>query len=163
MEESVERVNELASSKAKENKKFFSRLKRLPSSKVDVLFHTAHNDVYQEFNCLSCANCCKSISPIVLNRDVDRIAKAIGMRPSEVISKYLFQDVDGQYAFRDTPCPFLDEENLCLIYPNRPKACREYPHTDRKRMHQILNITIKNIAICPVVFEVVERIKRNVK
>ncbi len=163
MERSVDRVKELANSKAKENKKFFSKLKRLSSSRVDELFHSAHNDVFQEFNCLDCANCCKSISPIVLNRDVDRIARALGLKPVEVISKYLFEDEDGSYAFRETPCPFLDDENLCLIYPSRPKACREYPHTNRKRMQQIFNITLKNIAICPIVFEVVDRIKWSVK
>ncbi len=31
-----------------------------------------------------------------------------------------------------SPCPFLGDDNYCSVYEARPKACREYPHTDRK-------------------------------
>jgi len=45
------------------------------------------------------------------------------------------------------------------VYEVRPKACREFPHTDRNRMHQILELTRKNVEVCPAVFDMVERIK----
>ena len=61
------------------------------------------------------------------------------------------------------PCKFLDNENYCLIYEVRPKACREYPHTDRKKIHQIAGITIKNTEICPIAYEVVEQMKKKIK
>jgi len=79
-----------------------------------------------------------------------------------VVEKYLEVDSDGDYVFRSSPCPFILPDNYCSIYDSRPKACREYPHTDRKRMHQIFSITQKNISICPIVFNVVERIKKEI-
>lgn len=30
------------------------------------------------------------------------------------------------------PCPLLGRDNYCAVYADRPKACREYPHTDRR-------------------------------
>jgi len=42
----------------------------------------------------------------------------------------------------------------------RPKACREFPHTDRKKFQQISHLTLKNVAICPAAFNIVEEMKR---
>jgi hypothetical protein len=48
-----------------------------------------------------------------------------------------------------------------MVYEDRPKACREYPHTDRKRMYQILNLTHKNCEVCPVVFAITDELSKN--
>jgi Fe-S-cluster containining protein len=153
------RIKEFASSFKQENKLLFKKLKRLPTDRVDRLFNEAHQDAFDQFDCIACANCCKTISPIITNRDIDRMAKGLGIKPSALVEKHLTIDSDGDYVFTSSPCPFLQDDNYCLIYDYRPKACREYPHTDRRRMHQILNITLKNIEVCPVVFNVVEQIK----
>jgi Fe-S-cluster containining protein len=63
-------------------------------------------------------------------------------------------DEDGDYVFKSMPCPFLLPDNYCSIYDARPKACREYPHTDRKNFEQIYKLTVKNTATCPIAFEV---------
>ncbi len=160
---SPQRLKELAKSAEQENKTLFKKLKRISPDRVDELFHRAHFIEFESFNCLTCANCCKTISPIITHRDVDRMAKSQGIKPSAFVEKYLEVDADGDYVFRSAPCPFLLADNMCLIYEHRPKACREYPHTDRKRMHQILNITLKNTLVCPIVFQVVERIKDELK
>lgn len=81
------------------------------------------------------------------------------IRPSVLVDKYLLLDEDDDYVFREMPCPFIDDENYCSIYADRPRACKEYPHTDRRRMRQMLDITLKNIPVCPVVFEIVEELK----
>lgn len=156
---SAERLNELASSLSAENGKLFKRLKKLKPNKVDDLFQEAHNEEYQKFDCLICANCCRTISPMITYNDVERMAKGLKEKPSVLVEKHLTVDSDGDYVFRNTPCPFLLPDNYCSIYEFRPKACREYPHTDRKRMQQILNLTLKNVSVCPIVFNVVERIK----
>jgi len=93
---------------------------------------------------------------------VDRLAKGLGIKPSAVVEKYLTIDSDGDYVFTSAPCPFLQTDNYCEVYEHRPKACREYPHTDRRKMQQIFNITLKNIEVCPVVLNVVEQIKKQV-
>jgi uncharacterized protein len=157
---SPDRVKELASSFKQEHKLLFKRLKRMSPDAIDSLFHKAHFEEFETFDCLTCANCCKSISPMISYRDVERMAKGLGAKPSAVVDKYLTIDSDGDYVFRTAPCPFLQTNNYCSIYQHRPKACREYPHTDRRRMHQILDLTSKNISVCPVVLGVVERIRK---
>ncbi len=83
---------------------------------------------------------------------------------------YMMQDLH-QAEFKKTDCltcancckttgPFLDTENYCMIYEVRPKACREFPHTDRKKFHQISDLTLQNVAICPAAYNIVEEMKK---
>lgn len=146
--------------KEKENLKFLSGLKKKDSRKVDTAFHAVHEDVFEEINCLHCANCCKTTSPIFYQNDIERVAKALRMKPGDFIERYLRIDEDKDYVLKSSPCPFLDAENYCSVYEDRPKACREYPHTDRKKMIQITELTYKNTQVCPAVFEMVERLKK---
>jgi len=81
------------------------------------------------------------------------------MRPAEFVEQYLHLDVEGDYVLTTAPCPFLGSDNYCSVYESRPRACREYPHTDRKNFHQILSLTLKNTEICPAAFEVVRRLE----
>lgn len=89
--------------------------------------------------------------------DIERLAKSFRMKPQVFISDYLKVDEDGDYVLKSSPCPFLDHENFCTVYKDRPAACREYPHTNRKRMHQILDLTDRNTLVCPAVFKIVEK------
>jgi Fe-S-cluster containining protein len=91
---------------------------------------------------------------------VERMGKALRMKPNDVIKQYLRIDEDGDMVFQSMPCPFLGDDNYCAIYENRPKACREYPHTDRKRFYQIYNLSIKNASTCPIVYEVLEGLRK---
>jgi Fe-S-cluster containining protein len=72
-------------------------------------------------------------------------------------------DEDSDYVLKQSPCTFLGIDNKCSIYEYRPLACREYPHTDRKNMHQILDLTLKNTEICPAVARIVEEISGKFK
>jgi uncharacterized protein len=146
--------------KEQENKKFLVGLKKKDSRKVDDIFHATHTEVFDEFDCLTCANCCKTTSPIFYQNDIERVSKSLRMKPGDFIVKYLRIDEDNDYVLKSSPCPFLDGENYCSVYEDRPKACREYPHTDRKKMIQITELTFKNTMVCPAVFEMVERIKK---
>ncbi len=141
------------------NKKMFDKLKRTKPKNLDDVVHRLHDEAFEKIDCLKCANCCKTTSPIFYERDIDRISKRLRMRPSAFIEKYLHIDEDKDYVLNQAPCPFLDSENYCLIYDDRPTACREYPHTNRKRFHQILDLTLKNTFICPAVFQIVEEMK----
>lgn len=140
-------------------KSFFDKLRKKKPKNLDTIVHELHNEVFQEIDCLDCANCCKSISPTLYNKDVERLAKYFKTRPSQFVEEYLYVDDEGDYVFQKTPCPFLMPDNYCMVYESRPKACREYPHTDRKRFYQILNLTLTNTEVCPAAFDVVERLK----
>jgi hypothetical protein len=82
------------------------------------------------------------------------------MRPGEFIDKYLKIDEDKDYVLKQAPCPFLGPDNYCSVYDSRPNACREYPHTDRKRIAQLLDLTYKNTFVCPAVLEITVRLKK---
>jgi Fe-S-cluster containining protein len=82
------------------------------------------------------------------------------LKPGDFIGKYLRIDEDDDYVLQSSPCAFLDDHNYCSIYEVRPKACREYPHTDRKKMVQIMDLTFKNTSVCPAVLQMVERLKK---
>jgi Fe-S-cluster containining protein len=142
-----------------ETKALFAKLRKKKPKNLDKIVHELHNEVFEEIDCLNCANCCKSISPTLYDKDVERLAKHFKMKPSQFVDEYLYVDDEGDYVFQQTPCPFLLPDNYCMAYESRPKACREYPHTDRKRFYQILNLTLKNTEICPAVYEVVEKLK----
>ncbi len=152
-----------AEQQKKENHTFFRKLKNKPLKNLDELFHRAHDDVFSKTNCLSCANCCKTTSPIFYQRDIERAAKATKLKPGEFIQTYLFMDEEGDFVLQKAPCPFLDKENYCSIYNDRPTACREYPHTNRKKMQQILDLTYRNTLVCPAVLKIVEIIKESIK
>jgi len=155
----LDKLKEDANKKNKENKRFLDKLKKKKPKDLDNVVAGLHEEVFSYTDCLECANCCKSISPIVIDRDIDRIAKYLKISPSQLVDQYLELDKDGDYVFRQTPCPFLMPDNYCSIYDVRPRACREYPHTDRKRFYQISNLTLKNTFICPAVFDVVDKLK----
>lgn len=122
--------------------------------KMDHLVHELHVEKSEKINCLACANCCKSLGPRLSDKDIEKMGKALRMKPSEVLATYLKVDEDGDYVFKTMPCPFLMGDNYCMIYESRPKACREYPHTDRKKFAQIYKLTVKNTETCPIAYEV---------
>jgi len=155
-----EKFNQTARRRSADNKRFLEKLRQRDSRKVDDAFHHLHDEVFAETDCLTCANCCKTTSPIFYENDITRIAKGMRMKPGAFVEKYLRVDEDNDYVLKTSPCPFLDAENYCVIYEDRPKACREYPHTDRKKMVQITDLTHRNTMVCPAVLEIVERLKR---
>jgi Fe-S-cluster containining protein len=91
--------------------------------------------------------------------DIERISKSFRQKPQQFIDQYLRIDEDKDYVLKSVPCTFLDSDNKCFIYDVRPKACREFPHTDRKKFNQITDLTLLNVAICPVAFNIVEKMK----
>ena len=160
MGSNLERFKVVSKNREKENRKFLSGLQKRNSRQVDDDFHRLHQDVFQETDCLACANCCKTTSPIFYQGDIERIAKSLRMKPGAFIEKYLRIDEDNDHVLQSSPCPFLENDHYCSIYEDRPRACREYPHTDRKKMIQITDLTFRNTLVCPAVFEMVERLKR---
>ena len=75
------------------------------------------------------------------------------------IEQYLEVGEDHEFSFKLIPCVFLMPDNECSIYNVRPKACREYPHTNRRRFQQIETVTIANTAICPATYNIMEALK----
>jgi uncharacterized protein len=153
-------IQKLAKDKHNENKKYFDKLKKKTPKNLDYIMQDLHDNEFKKTNCLNCANCCKTTGPLFTTADVERIAKYLRLKPQQFITQYLRIDEDQDYVLQSLPCNFLDQDNTCFIYEVRPKACREFPHTDRKKFQQITDLTLKNIPICPAVYNIVEEMKK---
>ncbi|WP_420460966.1 YkgJ family cysteine cluster protein [Neolewinella sp.] len=148
-----------AAAEYKRNRKLVSRLRQRTPRDLDERIHTLHEAAFAEIDCLKCANCCKTTSPIFRDIDIDRLARHLGIRPAELVAQYLHLDGDGDYVLNQAPCPFLGPDNYCSVYAARPRACRAYPHTDRKNMVQILPLTLRNTLVCPAVAQIFRRLR----
>lgn len=163
MQDMINNLPQLAKDKHNENKAFFKKLKNKPPKQLDYVMLELHDEAFEKIDCLDCANCCKTTGPLFTDKDIERIAKHFRMKPQEFIETYLRIDEDNDYVLQSVPCTFLGADNYCSIYEVRPKACKEFPHTDRKKFQQIANLTLKNVAICPAAFNIVEEMKKRIK
>ena len=155
-------IEKLAKDSHIENKKFLERLKKKTPKNLDYVMQELHDTEFKKTNCLQCANCCKTTGPLFTLADIERISKHLKQKPQQFIANYLRIDEDNDYVLQSVPCNFLDTDNTCFIYDVRPKACREFPHTDRKKFQQIADLTLKNVAICPAAFNIVEAMKKKI-
>jgi uncharacterized protein len=156
---SLNELQMLAKDTHNENKKYFAKLKKKAPKNIDYVMQDLHDATFAKTDCLSCANCCKTTGPLFTSADIERIAKYLKQKPQQFIDQYLRVDEDNDYVLQQVPCSFLDTDNSCFIYDVRPKACREFPHTDRKKFQQISDLTLKNVAICPAAYTIVEKMK----
>ncbi len=153
----ISKLNEEAKKQKPLWVRYFKKNKK-SIEKMDVQIHALHDLYSAEIDCLSCGNCCRSLGPRITDKDVDRLAKHLRMKAVDFIAQYLRTDEDGDMVFKTMPCPFLGADNYCAVYENRPKACREYPHTDRKKFYQIYMLSVENASTCPIVYKVLDDI-----
>jgi hypothetical protein len=145
--------------KSSEAKDLLKQLKRQKPRALDEMMHQAHAEAFSCINCLECANCCTTTGPLLTDKDISRLAKHLRMKDAAFVDEYVRVDEDGDQVFKSMPCPFLGADNYCSVYEHRPKACREYPHTDRVKQHQLLKLHLKNAEICPAVERILETIQ----
>ncbi|MCU0327932.1 MAG: YkgJ family cysteine cluster protein [Chitinophagales bacterium] len=137
-----------------------SKLKISPEEIEKQLNHTKINlsklqasfdQIEESFDCLSCAQCCKQISPILYPEDFEPIAKHF---PKENIFDTLIEiDQEGDFVFRSQPCPLLETCNgKCKIYENKPMSCSDFPHLYNVSEYFDYDALIQNISICPIVY-----------
>ncbi len=153
-------ILEKAKSRKKQIKQLLAKLNKLPVKQVDSYFHEEHDKVFEQIDCLKCANCCKTTGPLFTQKDIERIAHHLNQKPGAFIEQYLRLDEDNDYILKSTPCIFLDKSNYCSIYDIKPKACGEYPHTNRRNMNEISTLTFNNAMVCPAVSKILENIEK---
>lgn len=147
----------------KENVSYFKRLKKRAPKDIDYIVQDLHDKEFKKTDCLTCANCCKTTSPMFFPKDIERAAKFLRIKEQKFMQTYLERDEDDCYVLKSAPCTFLDEQdNTCMIYDARPKACSEYPHTNRKKFLQLTDLTLKNSEVCPAAYNIVEALKEAV-
>jgi len=146
-------------SRKRDGRYLASQYKELIKSKPDPsTAEEIHNQVFEEIDCLSCANCCKTIPPMVSGTDAKRIAKFMGISKKAFLNDYTLTDEDGDRVMNASPCPFLESDNRCRIYEARPSACRLYPHSGEYLFVENIKHHKRNMKYCPGLMEIVFRL-----
>jgi uncharacterized protein len=144
---------------SKEHQKAYKRLlEKGNRNKMLRALPDLHEEAFGKVDCLACANCCKNYSPRFKQPDIKRIARVLKMKEGELVSNYLRLDEDGDYVTKSSPCPFLEADNTCRIYDDRPSDCARYPYTDEDVLLKRVALTLKNATVCPATFLVLERL-----
>jgi uncharacterized protein len=147
----------------KSMRNFLTRLGKNPPRKLDDWAIQADKEVWHETDCLSCANCCKTMSPTYTREDIVRISAHFDMTVREFKKKYLFKDDTGDWVNVKQPCQFLDlKTNMCGIYAIRPDDCAGFPHLTKKKMKNYIHIHSQNVEYCPATYRMVEKMKNMV-
>lgn len=163
MKNRLEELPKLAEEAKKESLKYFANIKKRVPKNFDYVVQEIHDAEFKKTDCLDCGNCCRTTSPIFTEKDTERIAKHLKMKVAAFNDQYLVRDEDDFMVLKTAPCSFLDEsDNSCFIYDVRPKACAEYPHTNRKKFINISDLTVTNTAVCPAAYAIVETLKKTV-
>lgn len=153
-------IEELKARATAKKKAFKKALQKTGSGSVaDKKISAIHSEVFDCTDCLACANCCKTTGPLFTNKDIDRLSSYLKMKPGAFVDQYLRIDEDNDYVLKSVPCPFLMDDNACSVYESRPRACREYPHTDQSGQAGMAALTLKNATICPAVYAILEKLE----
>jgi uncharacterized protein len=155
-------IRTLGEKKRDENLRFRRFLKSHDHS--DRILRRIAEGIQEQIDCTACANCCKTSTTAVTERDIDRLARHLRISRERFLADYTMPDEDGVLSLRFTPeagCVFLDG-NLCSVYEARPDICRHYPHLVRgsgsiaSRMWSFVD----RASVCPIVYNALEAFKQ---
>ena len=147
--------------KREENLRFRKHMKAHDHS--DRILRRIAVDVEEQIDCTQCANCCRVASAKVAERDVERLAKYLRIKPARVMADYVVEsEEEGLVLRRDkkTGCVFLSG-NECTVYDARPESRQRFPHVVRgngslaSRMWEFVD----RACYCPIVYNSLEAFK----
>ncbi len=146
---------------AKQLRTFLTKLEKKNPKSLDKWAVTLSTEVWNEVDCLSCANCCKTMSPTFTPADIKRISAHLEMKPTEFKEKWLEYDKkDKDWLNQLRPCQFLNlKTNMCSIYEVRPADCAGFPHLTKKKMNEYIHVHKQNVEYCPATYKMVEKMK----
>jgi Fe-S-cluster containining protein len=143
---------------------FLTRTENNPPKNLDLISEQIDREVWAETDCLSCGNCCKTMSPTFKYPDLKRISSHFKMTIQEFKKKWLYFDkAENDWMNVRKPCQFLDKQtNMCSIYAIRPLDCAEFPHLSKKRMKDYMHLHRQNLVHCPATYKWVEKLKERI-
>lgn len=155
---SPSKVSAAANKCEKENMRFRVFLKNNANpDELDRQFLALHNELFAGYDCCKCNNCCRKYSTIVQEEEIGAIATFLGVTRQAFMEEFLTQTNEG-YEIK-VPCSFLNENGECAIQTCKPSECRNFPHTNKpERLWSLLGV-LEFAEVCPIVFEILERLK----
>lgn len=139
-------------------RRFLTRMEKQPPRGLQAMAATLEKETWQEIDCLSCANCCKKMTPTFNPADIKRISAHFGQTPDEFKKKWLYKERGtGDWLNKKQPCQFLNlKDNKCSIYEIRPADCAGFPHLPKK-LKDYIHVHKQNIEFCPATHRLVEK------
>jgi len=158
-------IRTLGEKKRDENFRFRRFMKSRDHS--DRVLRRIAEGIEQQIDCTACANCCKTSTTEVSERDIDRLARHLRISREQFLADYTMLDEDGALSLRFTPeagCVFL-EGNLCSVYDARPDICQRYPHMVRGNgsIASRMWTFVDRAAVCPIVYNTLEAFKAEMR
>jgi Fe-S-cluster containining protein len=122
-------------------------------------------EIEAQIDCTACANCCRVTEVGITEKDVEKLAKFVGMTDREFVEQFTALDGEGAMILRrnEGGCVFL-EGSLCSVYEARPHNCVNFPHVVRgtgsiaSRMWEFLD----RVGYCPIVYNWMETVKDDI-
>jgi hypothetical protein len=151
----------LGEKKREENLRFRKHMKAHDHS--DRILRRIAVDIEEQIDCTQCANCCRVATAKVAERDIERLAKYLRVKPAQVLADYVVEsEEEGLVLRRDkkSGCVFLSG-NECTVYDARPESCQRFPHVVRgngslaSRMWEFVD----RACYCPIVYNSLEAFK----
>jgi uncharacterized protein len=156
-------IRRLGQQKRNENFRFRAYLKNHRHS--DRRLRRFGEEIEAQMDCTTCANCCRVSEVGITDRDVEKLAKFIGVTKEEFLRDFTQSDEEGDLILKKTEagCVFL-KDNLCTVYGARPQNCANFPHVVRgtgsiaSRMWQFVD----RAEFCPIVYNWMEKVKEDI-
>ncbi len=145
-------------------RRYLTGLENNPPKKLGLSIIPLEKEVWQETECLACANCCKTMTPTFTNKDVKRISAHLQMTPDAFTAKWLKRERGGEKDLvnKKQPCQFLNlQDNKCSIYEVRPADCSGFPHLSKK-MKDYVHVHKQNVEYCPATYKLVEKMMERI-
>lgn len=130
---------------------------------VERQFRHKAEEVQDAIDCRACAECCRVTEVQLVDRDVEHLARYLGLRPQKFLEEFTMRNKDQELILRRTEkegCVFL-QGNECTVYEARPGNCEKFPHLLRgagsleSRMWEFVD----RATYCPIVFNWMEEVK----
>ena len=125
VETDLKKIKKVTEKKRDENWEFRSFLKGydIEIEELDSIVHGLFEEVSRQIDCTTCGNCCREISPVLDNEDIERLSRGLGISSKNFKEQFLVKDdkaYSAGFIFNKTSCPFL-KGNVCSHYELRPE------------------------------------------
>jgi Fe-S-cluster containining protein len=157
-------IRRLGEKKLDENKRLRQYLKR--HNFVERRLKRIAEDIEDAIDCRACANCCRVATAKLVDRDIDRLARFLGMRREQFVRDYAVESEEEGLVLKRTEngCVFLSG-NECTVYDARPHSCEDFPHLARGSgsfLSRMWNMPDR-ATYCPIVYNALEAFKEETR
>lgn len=154
----LDKIKQCATEKNSDLLLFFEKVKKISVNEFDKIAHPIVEELTQKIDCTQCGNCCRHQEPGVTTEEIKQLASCKNISSKDFKNEYIAWDKDGiSFMFRK-PCTFLNGKK-CSVYDYRPGSCADFPGLHRPALKWRMKQVKDNYSICPIVFNVVERLK----